>query len=245
MKELAEKHNVKPATLRSRKTRENWQRNATNKVATKRATKRENVATKKAIEELNDNKQLTEQQKQFCLLYLKYFNATKAYKEAYGCSYQTANTNGPSLLVKTSIQKEIKSLKEAQRSDLYIDSLDIKRQWAKQAYADVNDYVTFGKREVPLMGMFGPVKGKNGKTIMQEVNYVDFKESTELDGSLIKEVRMGKDGPVVQLYDKQKAMQELHKLMDDNNDDSSGVVFVDNEEAMNQYMAEHGEAYAD
>lgn len=43
MKALAEKYGVKDSTLRSRKNREKWQRNATDKNATQRI----NVATKK------------------------------------------------------------------------------------------------------------------------------------------------------------------------------------------------------
>lgn len=45
-KELAEKHEVKDSTIRSRKNREKWQRNATDKNATQRATKSKSVATK-------------------------------------------------------------------------------------------------------------------------------------------------------------------------------------------------------
>ena len=47
----------------------------------------------------------------------------------------------------------------------------------------------------------------------KEVNYVDFRESDLVDGSVIKNVRMGKDGPVIELYDKQKAMSELMKYL--------------------------------
>lgn len=250
MKELAEKHNVNQATLRSRKNRDKWlQRNAIKKVATKHATQRKNVATQKVTE--NAKKVLNETdigdwEDVYCLEYLKHFNMTKAYQKAKpGTKYDSARILGSRTFAKVNIQKRLKELKEAQRNDLYIDSLDIKREWAKQAFADVKDYVVFGKREEPLMGMFGPVIDKKGKVVTHEVNYVDFKEGTELDGSIIKEVRKGKDGPIVQLYDKQKAMQELLKLMSDNEDSNGGVVFLDNEEAMNQYMAKHGEAYAD
>ena len=54
---------------------------------------------------------------------------------------------------------------------------------------------------------------------MQEVikNFVRFKNASEIDGSLIQEVKMGRDGPVIKLYDKQKAMQELQKRLGDGN----------------------------
>lgn len=48
-KDLAEKHNLKDSTIRSRKNREKWQRNATQQNATQQnATQRKNVATKKS-----------------------------------------------------------------------------------------------------------------------------------------------------------------------------------------------------
>lgn len=43
-KELAEKYDLKASTIRSRKNREKWQRNATDENATQRATKKKSVA---------------------------------------------------------------------------------------------------------------------------------------------------------------------------------------------------------
>lgn len=48
-KDLAEKHDVKDSTIRSRKNREKWQRNATGNNATQPATKSKSVATKKDV----------------------------------------------------------------------------------------------------------------------------------------------------------------------------------------------------
>ena len=215
MKDLAVKHGVKPGTLRSRKNRENWDRaTQQERVATQR-NKVKNVATQEVVKELEGNDQLTDKHKQFCLLYLKYFNATKAYKEVYGCSYDSARFNGSRLLAKDNVKKELDRLKQAQRADLYVDSMDVKKEWLKQAFTDINDFVVFGKREVPVIGAFGPIKDEQGNTLMKEVNYVDFKESTELDGTLIKSVKMGQDGPVIQLYDKHKAMDRLMEFLVD------------------------------
>ena len=49
------------------------------------------------IETLN-NEELTEKQRLFCLYYVRWFNATKAYQKAYGCDYTTAMVNGCKLL---------------------------------------------------------------------------------------------------------------------------------------------------
>lgn len=60
-KELAEKHGVKDSTIRSRKNREKWQRNATNK----NATQRKNVATKKKRKEQKNRSGNPNPQNQF------------------------------------------------------------------------------------------------------------------------------------------------------------------------------------
>ena len=66
----------------------------------------------------------------------------------------------------------------------------------------------FGKKEVEVG------KTKNGEPIIVKVNYTDFRESDEVDGTLISEVKQGKDGISVKLHDKMKALQWLADRMD-------------------------------
>lgn len=218
MKELAEKHDVKPTTLRSRKNREKWQRNDIESVA----TQRNHVATKQAIKEVSQNDELTDKEKTFCFLYLQYFNQTKAYQEAFGVSYKNANANAWKIMGKKGVKAELERLKEAQRQDLYLESLDIKRQWMKQAFADITDFVEFGKEEVVVD------KDEEGKDVTRTFNYVYVKDSEEVDGSLIQEVKNGRDGVSVKLYDKQKALQELQKFLEDSGSGvGDSIVIVD------------------
>lgn len=126
----------------------------------------------------------------FCLFYLQHFNATKAYQQAYQCDYKTANANGSRLLADASINQELHLLKIEMQQDIFVEAKDIMREYVKQAFADITDYVEFGNY------------GKKG-------SYVTFKDSDEVDGSIIQEVKKGKDGVSIKLYDKQKAMNEL------------------------------------
>ena len=64
------------------------------------------------IETLN-NEELTEKQRLFCLYYVRWFNATKAYQKAYSCDYFTAAANGPRLLGNARIKEEIQRIKDA------------------------------------------------------------------------------------------------------------------------------------
>jgi len=68
LKELAAKYGVSEGTMRSRKNREKWQRNATDN-ATQRATKKENVATSKEISWVDiENEYVTDVRKKPCTL---------------------------------------------------------------------------------------------------------------------------------------------------------------------------------
>ena len=190
IKDLAEKHGIKPATLRSRKSRENWvQRNTTKNVATKSAMQHKNVATQKAIDELDDVSSLSEQRKLFCLYFTQNHNATKSYQMAYECSYEVANKNAYTLMVNNGIRAEIKRIKSARSNDWLINDNDIINEWIKMAFVDISDHVEFKKHKVMLRG------------------------SKEVDGRVIQEVKTNQFGTTVKLYDKQKALIELNKLI--------------------------------
>ena len=222
LKDLAEKHGISPGTLRSRKNREKWQKRGSpddatqrKKNATRNATQRKNVATQKAIEQLEENSELTEQQKQFCAEYSQFPNATKAYQKVYGCAYTTAMTNGSRALSNAKIVAEIKRIKAARSKDLLVDGNDIANQWMKMAFTDLTDFVEFRKVFVDYErdeeGM--PQLDDNGEMIPYYRNEVHFKDSQQVDGTVIQEVKKGKDGVSLKLYDKQRALIELQKLI--------------------------------
>lgn len=216
MKALAEKHDIKPATLRSRKNREKWEkRNATKKVATKNATQHKNVATQKVIEELNDESKLTEQRKLFCLYFTQNHNATKSYMMAYDVDYKSANANASRLMVNDSVRAEIKRIKAARNQDWLIDDADIINEWMKQAFSDITDYVEFRKVFVKYLTDENdmPKLDDQGEMIPIYRNELHFKNSKDIDGTLIQEVKQGKDGVAIKLHDKQRALIELHKLI--------------------------------
>ena len=83
----------------------------------------------------------------------------------------------------------------------------------------VKDYVSFGRENIQVMGAFGPVMVENKETgekevLEKEVNTVKFKQSEDVDGTLITEVKQGKDGVSIKLVDKMKALQWLADHMD-------------------------------
>lgn len=208
LKALAEKHDVKIGTLKSRKSREGWSRDPTKKDA----TKKQKVATLEPLIETDD---LNDKQKHFCLYYIKYFNATKAYKMAYECSYLSAKAEGYKTLAKPCVKKEIERLKAEQQQGLFLDAQAVLQKYIDIAFADITDFVDFGQREMPELDHNGdPRIDENGEEITYSYSYVNFKNSDEVDGTLITEVKKGKDGVSVKLADKMKALEFLSKYTD-------------------------------
>lgn len=217
---LADKHDIKLGTLKSRKSREKWQR-ATKKDATKPkkvATKKKKDATTNqirddAIEVFVESDELTEKQRLFCLYYVKSFNATQSAIKA-GYAPESAHVEGSRLLRHAKVSKEIKRIKQDMTQGIFIDAMDVLQKWVKIAFADVTDYLTFGQKEVEVMGAFGPIKDEDGKVMTRMVNYVEFNESSMIDGTLISEVKQGRDGISVKLADKIKALEKLSLYFD-------------------------------
>lgn len=214
-KDIAAKYEVSINTVKSWKSRK-W--NAP--PGKKGATKEEKVAHKKEVQPVIDNEDLTEQQKLFCLYYLECFNATKAYQKAYQCDYNSARSNSIRLIAKDSIKIELKRLKAELQQDIFLDVKDLIREYAKQAFADITDFVEFSSTEHKLYeyddsGEKQEVLNEfTGELETYKSSQVALKSSAEVDGTLIQEVKKGKDGVSVKLYDKQKAMAELMKYIE-------------------------------
>lgn len=222
--EIASQLNISEGTVRSWKSRYKWDCNVANKernVAKRK--KEENSKNKKAIAEavdqVIDNPDLTDKQRLFCLHYVRCFNATKAYQKAYKCDYLSAKAHGYELLQSVAVCEEIKRLKQNRLNREMLDESDIFQKYMDIAFSDITDYVTFGQEEVPVIAMYGPVEIKDEETgkkvpLTKRINVVKFKESSEVDGTLITEVKQGRDGASIKLADRMKALDWLAEHMD-------------------------------
>ena len=136
-----------------------------------------------------------------------------------GCTYASAAVLGSRLMKNQVIRKEIEQLKQNHMNRELLKQEDIFQKYMDIAFADVTDYVSFGRENIQVMGAFGPVMVENKETgekevLEKEVNTVKFKQSEEVDGTLITEVKQGKDGASIKLVDKMKALQWLADHMD-------------------------------
>ncbi|MGK9328573.1 terminase small subunit [Melissococcus plutonius] len=191
-KDIAIKYNVSLNTVKSWKLRK-WNISPIKKSA---------HIKKEELQPVIKNNDLTEQQQMFCLFYLQHFNATKAYQQAYQCDYKTANSNAYLLMVNHGIRKELHRLKAELQQEVLISVKDLIKEYIKQAFADITDFTEFGQEIVEF---------DDGQT--RPISFVRLKNSNEIDGTLVQEIKKGKDGVSVKLYDKQKAIGELMKYL--------------------------------
>lgn len=210
--EIASQLNLPNGTIRGWKSKDKWddKMNGTLQKNTERSKKDKNTSTKPIADEVKqvmDNPELTDKQRLFCLNYIKCFNATKAYQKAYDCSYETAMTNGSDLLRNAKVKEQIQLLKQGRLNQSFLEPGDIFQKYMDIAFADMNDYVTFGTKEVTL-------SNDEGMTATTEMSYVDVNPSWMVDGTLITEISKGKDGIKLKLADKMKALQWLSEHMD-------------------------------
>ena len=217
--EIAEALGVPEGTVRSWKNRYGWDSNANatlqkrnRNVAKKSAAKKK--AGVEAEEQVLENPDLTDRQQLFCIYCSHGDSITTAYQKAYGCSYQTAMASGSRLLKNVKIKAEVNRLKKERMEAQLFDEHDIFQWYLDVARAAITDFVTFGREQVPVMGAFGPVVDKKtGEPVTKEVNYVKFKESSEVNGHVIKKVKLAKDGASIELYDAAAAMNWLAEHM--------------------------------
>ena len=223
--EIAKKLGVPLNTVKSWKKRYAWSRNKKIGCIQKGCTQNKKGAHKKEavaedVSQVVINDELTDQQQLFCLYQSRMFNYTKAYMKAYpGCTYASAAVLGSRLMKNPVIRKEIEQLKQNHMNREMLKQEDIFQKFMDIAFADVTDYVSFGRENIQVMGAFGPVMVENKETgekevLEKEVNTVKFKQSEDVDGTLITEVKQGKDGASIKLVDKMKALQWLADHMD-------------------------------
>lgn len=233
--QLAEKHSIPLGTVKSQKSRDTkngnpWMRgdkkDATKiKVATK---KPKEVATVKDArpdvekvveafaEKTETNAELSDVQRFFCLYFVKYLNATKAYQKAYETTYENADSNAYRLMGNEGIRAEIERLKKARAAGIMLNKNDVLQKYIDIAFADISDYVEYGTTKEIMVDEEGfplidPIT-KEERTY--ERSYVHFKNSAEVDNSVLSEVKLGKDGVSIKLNDKMKALDVLAKYTD-------------------------------
>lgn len=207
-KDIAAKYGVSMNTVKSWKKRYAWSRDKKTGCIQKGCTQNKKGAHKKEavaedVSQVVINDELTDQQQLFCLYQSRMFNYTKAYMKAYpGCTYASAAVLGSRLMKNQLIRETIEQLKQNHMNREMLKQEDIFQKYMDIAFADMNDFMSFGQEEIETD--YGP----------RMVNSVRLKESDQVDGTLITEVKQGRDGVSVKLADRMKAIDWLADHMD-------------------------------
>lgn len=223
-REIAKMVGIDNETIGIWKYRDKWEEKLPEKYRKKAAAKKQLKKIKKEtcaeeVKSVIENPELTDEQRLFCLYYIKTFNASKSYQRAFGCGYPGATTNGWRLLQRDYIKREIERLRKMKCQRAFLSEEDIFQKYIDIAFSDITDFVKFGQEEVPVMTAFGPLEQQNSETgeieiVKQNINTVKLNESNEVDGSLLAEIKSGKSGVNVKLLDKLKALDWLAAHMD-------------------------------
>lgn len=226
-KQLAEKFNISEGTIKSwaKRDKDNgqpWVKGNRKKVATKtkkvatKGVKKNNMNKEPKLEAVIEleNSELTDKQRLFCIYYVKYFNATKAYQKAYDADYNTAMVNGCKLLINAKVKDTIAALKAEKLKGAMLEPGDVLQKYIDIAFSDITDFLIFGQEEIPVINAFGPVLDEDGEPVTKMVNVVKFRAWPNVDGTLISEIGQGKDGAKLKLYDKMKALDWLANHID-------------------------------
>ena len=210
-KEIAKKYDTTINTVKSWSRRYEW-----SKKKKKGAHQNKSVHTKKECkkiaEEIVETSELDEERQLFCIYYLKYHNKVKAYQKVKPKTpYNSACVMASRWSKEPAVIEEINRLKKELYEDALLDPHDIVQKYIDIAFADINDYLEYGREEVPVI-VKNPITGED-EILKQTVNMVKFKESAYVDGTILSEVKKGKDGASIKLSDRMKALDWLSKHM--------------------------------
>ncbi len=190
--EIAKKLNIPAGTVRRWKSTYKWGGESERSDSKTNARLENNGSSKKPVSKeaklILENAELTENQRLFCLLYVKCRNKVKAYQKAFHCSYECACGNASSLWKKNEIQKYINQLLEEYRSGIDIQIQDLFQWYLDIARSDINDFITIKNNAIEL--------------------------KSEIDGMVVSEITSTQRGIRVKLVDRMKAMGWLGEHID-------------------------------
>ena len=147
---------------------------------------------------------LTEKQKRFVDEYLKDLNGTQAYIRA-GYKSKNPDVDCQKLLGNSRVQSHIQKRKADRERRTEITQDMVVAELAKVAFVDIKDYLRYGTERTDT----GEVD-EEGNPVFEYRQIVEAKPSDQVDGSLVSEVSLGKDGTFkFKLHDKMAALDKL------------------------------------
>jgi phage terminase small subunit len=149
---------------------------------------------------------LTDKQKMFVLEYLVDLNATQAAIRA-GYSKKTARFIATENLSKPYLQEAIQEAQKELAKKSGISPERVLAELAKIGFADIKQYLEY-RTAKSVVGH----DEVNGEPIIDYTQIIDVIDSSQVDGSVISEVSISKDGTFkFKLHDKMAALDKIGK----------------------------------
>lgn len=197
LREIARQLNVPEKSVSGWKCKDKWDDQINGvlhtKIKDKRSTPKSKRVVKALINEINENEELDEREKLFCLYYIECFNGKQAYIQA-GFPVNTdgsARVGACRLMKKPKIRAEIKRLQNLRKELLFADEGDIIERLQRIAFADITHVVNISK---------------NGREIT-------LKLPEEIGGSLIESIGNDKFGVKVKMSNRMDAFKMLYDYL--------------------------------
>ncbi len=170
----------------------------------KRKRTSENAKQTKSTINKNAHDELTQTEKAFCINYVKTFNVKNSARHA-GIKASDCMQEGFEMFNKPQVREYIKALKKQQHESMMAEGNDIVQKYLDIAFADIFDFVQLGcvavsadSSESSATGIF--IKNDDGiQLFLPDI----------IDGSLVAEIKQGKDGITIKLADRMKALAWL------------------------------------
>lgn len=221
LKDIAAQLGIAEGTVRSWKKRDNWDDNNVTLQISATQRKRRAATNRKAAESLSANEELNEREKDFVAACLHTVNLVDAAMATGRYSNRhSARQAVYEMRQNPAVERELQRIKTIKRSMLIADADDVIEMHMRIAFADMNQFIEWGQEEIEIVGPFGPIEvevedpetgEKVKRKLTKVVNTVRFKEHDAVDGAVIQQVKVGRDGASIKLADRQKSLEFLER----------------------------------
>lgn len=199
LKDIAVELGVPYPTVKSWKQRGGWGKDAgmrTDASREKDASRKRQARTNAAIAvHVDQNPELAEWEKEFCLYYVQTYNAASAaWKTGHYSNRNSARQGGFRMLQKPAVQAEIKRLKEIKRAGILADVDDLVELHMRIVFGDITDFA---------MWAYDPQYRSNRMAVLP---------SDTVDGQLVKEVSESAQGFKLKMQDKKASLDFLERF---------------------------------
>lgn len=158
------------------------------------------------------NEGINDKQDAFCREYIVDFNGTKSAIRA-GYSKKTAGAMAGRLLSLVKIQERIREYTSQREQRTNVTADRVVQQLARIAFMDIKDVVDWGQEDVKYL-TYTETK-PDGEKIEHYRNekrvFIRPKDPSEIDGTLVQTIKLGKYGFEVSIPDRMRAFEMLAK----------------------------------